>query len=139
LNREVFASLAEARVIIESWRNEYNHSRPHSALGYLTPQEFAAQKTTQEIATAPKASSKDKPWASITAAPTRDLPTIAFFRTVELLRRHGPVPGILAVRRPGRLWISLDPEHQPPFNPKQNKANTQNYTLDCPAKRVTPI
>ena len=44
LNREVFASLAEARVIIENSRTEYNHSRPHSALGYLTPEEFVAQK-----------------------------------------------------------------------------------------------
>ena len=40
LNRELFATLAEARVIIESWRREYNQMRPHSALGYLTPDEF---------------------------------------------------------------------------------------------------
>jgi putative transposase len=40
LNRELFATLAEARVIIESWRREYNQMRPHSALGYLTPEEF---------------------------------------------------------------------------------------------------
>jgi transposase InsO family protein len=40
LNRELFATLAEARVIIESWRREYNQIRPHSALGYLTPDEF---------------------------------------------------------------------------------------------------
>ena len=33
----------------------------------------------------------------------RDLPTIAFFRAVALLRRHGPVPGILAARRPGAI------------------------------------
>lgn len=41
LNRELFASLAEARVILESWRVEYNEARPHSALGYQTPGEFA--------------------------------------------------------------------------------------------------
>jgi hypothetical protein len=40
-------------------------------------------------------------------APTRDLPTIAFIRAGALLRRGGPVPGILATHRPGRLWISL--------------------------------
>ena len=28
--------------IIEAWRLDYNSSRPHSALGYATPQEFAA-------------------------------------------------------------------------------------------------
>jgi len=40
LNAEVFASLAEARVIIELWRREYNEERPHSSLGYRTPVEF---------------------------------------------------------------------------------------------------
>ncbi len=40
LNRELFRSVAEARVIVESWRVEYNERRPHSALGYLTPEEY---------------------------------------------------------------------------------------------------
>lgn len=43
LNRELFGSLLEAQVIIEQWRLEYNGLRPHSALGYRTPDEFAAQ------------------------------------------------------------------------------------------------
>jgi hypothetical protein len=34
---------------------------------------------------------------------TRDLPTIAFFRAGPLLRRNGPVPGILAAARPGAI------------------------------------
>jgi hypothetical protein len=34
---------------------------------------------------------------------TNDLPTIAFFRAGTLLRRHGPVPGILAAHRPGAI------------------------------------
>lgn len=37
LNEEVFASLAEARAVIESWRLDYSHVRPHSAHGGLTP------------------------------------------------------------------------------------------------------
>ncbi|HEY8671722.1 MAG TPA: IS3 family transposase, partial [Terriglobales bacterium] len=41
LNRELFGTLAEARVILESWRVEYNERRPHSSLGYRTPGEFA--------------------------------------------------------------------------------------------------
>jgi putative transposase len=31
LNEEVFANLAEARAVIERWRLDYNHVRPHSA------------------------------------------------------------------------------------------------------------
>jgi putative transposase len=38
---EAFSSLLEARVLVEDWRIEYNTLRPHSALGYLTPTEFA--------------------------------------------------------------------------------------------------
>ena len=41
LNEYVFSSLAEARAIIEEWRQDYNHLRPHSSLGTLTPVEFA--------------------------------------------------------------------------------------------------
>jgi hypothetical protein len=38
----VFSSLAEARRLIEAWRIDYNAERPHSSLGYLTPNEYAA-------------------------------------------------------------------------------------------------
>ncbi len=41
LNGEDFATLAEAQVIVEAWRVEYNTERPHSALGGLTPVEYA--------------------------------------------------------------------------------------------------
>ena len=37
LDAERFHSLTEARVVIEDWRQQYNHERPHSALGYQTP------------------------------------------------------------------------------------------------------
>jgi putative transposase len=37
LDGEVFYSLAEAKVVIESWRRHYNSDRPHSALGYRPP------------------------------------------------------------------------------------------------------
>jgi transposase InsO family protein len=42
LDREVFYSVKEAKVIVEDWRLEYNNHRPHSSLGYMTPAEFAA-------------------------------------------------------------------------------------------------
>lgn len=47
LNLEWFRSRAEAKVIIESWRREYNVIRPHSSLGYLTPNEFINQLPTE--------------------------------------------------------------------------------------------
>jgi putative transposase len=40
LSLEWFRSRAEAKVIIETWRRHYNEVRPHSSLGYLTPNEF---------------------------------------------------------------------------------------------------
>jgi len=37
LNGELFHSLKEAQVIIESWRRHYNGVRPHTSLGYQPP------------------------------------------------------------------------------------------------------
>jgi len=37
LNRELFATLTEAKVLIEQWRKEYNEGRLHSACGYQPP------------------------------------------------------------------------------------------------------
>jgi hypothetical protein len=48
-------------------------------------------------------SQKDKRWARGRLVPTRDLSTIAFFRAGPLLRRNGPVPGILAAHRSGAI------------------------------------
>ncbi|CAM3768233.1 putative transposase [Kerstersia gyiorum] len=41
LNEHWFLSLRKAKTLIENWRVEYNTDRPHSALGYLTPTQFA--------------------------------------------------------------------------------------------------
>jgi putative transposase len=41
LNQHWFTSLAEARLLIEHWRNEYNHLRPHSSIGRIPPNSFA--------------------------------------------------------------------------------------------------
>lgn len=43
LNQNWFKNLYEAKEIIEQWRMEYNHLRPHSSLGNLTPEEYAAK------------------------------------------------------------------------------------------------
>jgi putative transposase len=41
LNEHWFLTLDDARETIEFWRIDYNQVRPHSALAYLTPEEFA--------------------------------------------------------------------------------------------------
>ena len=42
LNAHWFLSLADARAKIEAWRRDYNESRPHTSLGWMTPAEYAA-------------------------------------------------------------------------------------------------
>ena len=53
LNVHQFMSLDDARVIIEAWRVDENHRRPHSSLGHLTPNEFVIQRqalqTVEEV------------------------------------------------------------------------------------------
>ena len=42
LSQELFETLAEAQVLVEDWRADYNERRPHSALGMMAPARFAA-------------------------------------------------------------------------------------------------
>lgn len=47
LDREVFANLKEAQVLAGDYREHYNYRRPHGALSYLTPVEFAEREAEQ--------------------------------------------------------------------------------------------
>ncbi len=51
LNGEIFYTLAEAKVLVERWRHEYNTFRPHSSLGYRppVPETTAFSATQKEI------------------------------------------------------------------------------------------
>jgi transposase InsO family protein len=51
LKREVFTNLLEAKVLVEDYRRSYNRERPHSALGYQTPEEFAASCELVDVTT----------------------------------------------------------------------------------------
>ena len=47
LNREIFYTLTEARVLVEGWRREYNGIRPHSALRYRPPSPEAIEPRSE--------------------------------------------------------------------------------------------
>ena len=49
LNCHEFESLPDARARIEAWRMDYNHERPHSALGHLTPNEYVRLHQSAEL------------------------------------------------------------------------------------------
>ncbi len=46
LNETMFRNLAHARVVIAAWGADYNTERPHSALDYQTPADYARNLTT---------------------------------------------------------------------------------------------
>ena len=48
LNDTLFSTLHQARVELATWKNDYNHHRPHSGLGWLTPSEFARNATSNK-------------------------------------------------------------------------------------------
>lgn len=52
LNETTFTSLAQACVLLEEWRRDHNSVRPHSRLGWLTPDDYAALITRQRGRTA---------------------------------------------------------------------------------------
>lgn len=51
LNAELFADVREAKALGAAWKNEYNHRRPHSSLGYVPPAMFAARCEAGRAAT----------------------------------------------------------------------------------------
>jgi putative transposase len=53
LDAELFGCLAEAKMLSEQWRLEYNHRRPHSSLGYVPPAMFAASLAQAPVGAAP--------------------------------------------------------------------------------------
>lgn len=50
LNENLFSSLADAKGVLKDWKEDYNHHRPHSSLGNLTPQEFAQKMRMDKLA-----------------------------------------------------------------------------------------
>jgi putative transposase len=65
LKGEIFYTLKEAKIVIESWRRHYNTARPHSSLGYKPP--------APEAVLWPAAQSRPAPPAMLTIAPRPDV------------------------------------------------------------------
>ncbi len=66
LNGEIFYSLREAEIVIESWRRHYNTVRPHASLGYRPP---APEVLIPALAAWPAAPSRTAPPARLPVAP----------------------------------------------------------------------
>ena len=49
LNETLFRSLPHARAALDAWRSDYNHDRPHSRLGWLSPATYAAQRRSAAL------------------------------------------------------------------------------------------
>ena len=63
LNANWFLSLEDARMKIEAWRRDYNEARPHSALDWVTPAEFARRcclQAASAITPEPEVSTSDR-------------------------------------------------------------------------------
>jgi putative transposase len=94
LNEHVFGSLGEARRIIEAWRVDYNEVRPHSSLGYLTPEEFAHAWSEQASPRTPQPAIvlgrvKAKPAVAAKTRPALTRPVRDGFPDVRPGRKNG--------------------------------------------------
>ena len=71
LNRELFLSVPEARYVLDEWREEYNHRRPHSGLKWQTPAAYAATLTDRQAGAFPAASRVESPVGAAPLPPTQ--------------------------------------------------------------------
>ena len=49
LNETLFRSLAHTRAVLEAWRADYNQTRPHSRLGWMSPAIYAAARRSAAL------------------------------------------------------------------------------------------
>ena len=71
LNRELFLSVPEARYVLDEWRVEYNHRRPHSGLGWQTPAAYATKLEDRQDGVFPAASRIEPPVGAMPLPPTQ--------------------------------------------------------------------
>jgi hypothetical protein len=100
MDRKIFDSLLEAKVLIEGWRVEYNTRRPHSSLGYRPPAPETVLVDPSAFAPAVGNSNFSKPDGSNIST--------GVIRGGRSFRRFGPLGG-RKVPSPGRASWSADP------------------------------
>ena len=69
-DRELFLSLPEARVVLDQWRMDYNHRRPHGGLKWMTPAAFVAGLDDTASGVVPAASRGVSPVGATPLPPT---------------------------------------------------------------------
>jgi len=70
LDGEIFYTLKEAQIVMESWRRHYNAVRPHASLGYKPP---APEVFVPALAAWPFARTQTAPTAAFPLAPRSPL------------------------------------------------------------------
>jgi putative transposase len=70
LDRELFLSLPEARVVLDEWRMDYNHRRPHGGLKWITPAAYVAGLDDMASGAFPAASRGVSPAGATPLPPT---------------------------------------------------------------------
>jgi len=70
LDRELFLSLPEARVVLDEWRMDYNHRRPHGGLKWITPAAYVAGLDDTASGAFPEASRGVSPVGATPLPPT---------------------------------------------------------------------
>jgi hypothetical protein len=74
---ELFESLTAARRLTTAWKDDYNHHRPHSSLGYVTPVEFAVRCATSAaklLSATPQATSPLQQHSGVSLSFSRAVP-----------------------------------------------------------------
>jgi putative transposase len=71
LNRELFLSVLEARYVLDEWRQEYNHRRPHGSLNWQTPAAYAAKLVDRQAGAFSAAPRVESPVGAAPLPPTQ--------------------------------------------------------------------
>ena len=69
MNEKIFATLAEARVVIERWRIDYNRVRLHSTYGGLTPEAVRLNPAATQIGYQPNPPAPTQVWSKASGTP----------------------------------------------------------------------